>query len=142
MPRAEKRRMGFSLRWKRAADGAWFPAAEQKEENGLLPKKERIASNREIKGILNRKQFRFSSPLLNITAEENNGSVSRWVVVCSKRLGKAVVRNRIRRMVLSAVANIRHKINKNVDAVIFPKSMALKSGAYEGPILTILSNVH
>ncbi|MDD5594128.1 MAG: ribonuclease P protein component [Candidatus Margulisbacteria bacterium] len=108
-----------------------MPAAVEKEESGLLPKRERIVSRGRIKGLLKRKRFHFSSPLLNVVAEENNNSFPRWVVICSKRLGNAVVRNRTRRTTLAAISNIRLNINKNIDIVVIPKSTGLGSRALE-----------
>ena len=87
----------------------------------MLPKRERIGSRDRIKAIIKTKQVHINSPLLNIVADVNQGPHPRWVVICSKRLGGAVIRNRIRRVFNAAISNIRHKINKNMDYVVFPK---------------------
>lgn len=86
----------------------------------MLPKKERISNGGRIKEILNRKELTFYSPLLHVIAKENEVNYSRLVVICTKKHGNAVVRNRIRRTFLEAYSRIRHKINKNIDLVIIP----------------------
>ena len=86
----------------------------------MLPKRERIRSRERIKAILKTKQVHITSPLLNIIAEVNHESFPRWVVVCTKRLGQAVTRNRIRRVYLAAISKIRRNVNKNMDIIVFP----------------------
>ena len=103
-------------------------AEEQKAGISLLPKRERITSRDRIKAILRIKQVHITTPLLNIVAEVNHGSFPRWVVICTKRVGNAVQRNRIRRLFISAIARIRHKINKNIDIIVFPKVFNRKLG--------------
>jgi ribonuclease P protein component len=88
----------------------------------LLPKRERISSRARIKAILKTKQIHITSPLLNIVAEVNHEPFPRWVVICTKRLGGAVRRNRVRRVFLAALSKIRHKIDKKMDIIIFPKA--------------------
>lgn len=89
----------------------------------MLPRRERLVKGREIKRILSDKQFRFSSPLLYIAGELNSLPYSRVVVVCSRKLGGAVIRNRVRRTVLAAFYKIRHKIRQNMDLVLLPKAV-------------------
>lgn len=96
----------------------------------MLPKRERITAGKEIKSILGRKQLTWSSPLLSFVAEENNFLYSRLAVVCSKRLGSAVVRNRTRRLVVNAFLKIRRNYTKNADIVIVPKKVSDKLQDY------------
>ena len=42
-------------------------------------------------------------------------------MVTPKKLGKAVLRNRIRRRLMSIFSKIRHKIGKNLDIVLYPR---------------------
>ncbi len=88
----------------------------------MLPKRERITSRDRIKAIIKNKRIHISSPTLNIVADVNQEPFPRWVVICGKRLGGAVKRNRIRRLFNAAIYNIRRKISKKVDIVIFPKA--------------------
>lgn len=89
----------------------------------MLPKRERITSRDRIKAIIKTKQVHITSPTLNIVAEVNQESFPRWVVICSKRLGNAVKRNRVRRIFNAAIANIRYNIGKKLDIVVFPKAV-------------------
>jgi ribonuclease P protein component len=95
----------------------------------LLPKRERITSRDRIKEILRKKQVHITSPLLNLTAEVNHGSFPRWVVICTKRLGNAVQRNRTRRKFLSVISKISYNIAENMDIIVFPKAYNSKLGA-------------
>ena len=115
-----------------------MPAAGEKEGNGLLPKGERITSGREIK---NTRQFRFTSPLLHISAAYNDRDRSRLAVVCPARLGTAVVRNRTKRQLAQAFKEIQHKIAKNMDLVVFPKQVGVKTEAYTKSIIELLGDL-
>lgn len=88
----------------------------------MLPSSERITKNREIQAILRKKQLIFTSPLLRIVAQVNKLNTPRVVVVCPKSLGPAVKRNRTRRRILGYYTSIRHKIGKNIDMILFPRS--------------------
>jgi len=103
----------------------------------LLPKRQRIRRGIEIKQILKQKQIHFSSPLLSLSAIENSLAEPRLVVVCSKKIGSAVVRNRVRRVVTAAFASIWHNIGKKVDMVIVPRSINASLADYAGEILRV-----
>ena len=110
-----------------------MPAGAAKAGNCLLPSNERIRKNREIQAILKRRQLTFNSPLLRIVAELNQLKAPRLVVVCSKALGSAVTRNRIRRVIIGKYGDIRRKIGKNIDMVVFPRG-AVDAGLRAGEI--------
>ena len=88
----------------------------------MLPKKERIKKGSEIKEIIRSKTNSFSTPLLYLLAKENSGNHNRLAIICSKKLGKAVVRNKIRRVLMQAYLKNKHIIKKNNDIVIIPRS--------------------
>ncbi|MFH1387168.1 MAG: ribonuclease P protein component [bacterium] len=97
----------------------------------MLPRDERIASGAQIKAIIRKKQFQFSTPLLYIVAARNNQRLSRLVVVCKKALGNAVKRNKTRRRIVSAYKDIKHNMTKNIDIVIFPKEAEKEKAEYQ-----------
>ena len=91
----------------------------------MLPKRERLSSEREIRDTIKRKQYEKKRPLLYFTAKDNGLGFSRLCVVTSKKLGKATIRNRLRRICSQAFSEIMHKkAKKHVDMVIFPRSSA------------------
>ncbi|OGB88208.1 ribonuclease P protein component [candidate division WOR-1 bacterium RIFCSPLOWO2_02_FULL_46_20] len=97
---------------------------EKREESVLLPKPERLSKASEIKATLKTRQYFSSTPLLSLVARDNARACSRLVVVTPKKLGNACKRNRIRRVICAAYCEIRHKIAKNIDLVVFPERPA------------------
>jgi ribonuclease P protein component len=87
----------------------------------LLPKKERLSREREIKDVLQARQYESKSPLLHLAARDNQLPNSRLAIVTPGKLGIATTRNRLRRVFVAAYCKIRHKIAKNIDFVIFPR---------------------
>jgi len=94
----------------------------------LLPKRERLTREHEIKGVIRTKQYESKSPLLYFVARDNILQFSRLAVVTPKKLGKAVKRNRIRRQIFEVFAKIKPKILRSVDLVVFPRTTALAQG--------------
>ncbi|MBU0672061.1 MAG: ribonuclease P protein component [Candidatus Margulisbacteria bacterium] len=91
----------------------------------MLPKSARLSKEREIKRTIRAKQYEARRPLLYLVAMDNSHAESRLTVVIPKKLGKAVVRNRMRRVIQAVFGNIRHKIAKNIDIVVFPRHAAV-----------------
>ena len=87
----------------------------------MLPKDKRIVKGSKIQEILKTKQLHFASPLFYFAAMANGIDQSRLKVICSKKAGNAVARNKIRRRICAAVCDIWHKIGKNVDIVIIAR---------------------
>ncbi|MBI5399699.1 ribonuclease P protein component [Candidatus Saganbacteria bacterium] len=90
----------------------------------MLPKRLRLTSDREIKEIISTKVHRIHTPLFSFSARPNGLSYSRMAVVTSRKIGIAVVRNRLRRLFKAAFLKIYDKNVKNYDIVLFPKSLA------------------
>ena len=86
----------------------------------MLPRTNRLSREKEIKAVLKTKQYQARNPQLRIVAAENNKKTSRIVIVTPKKLGKANVRNRIRRRLAAVFAKILPEIRKNIDIVAFP----------------------
>jgi ribonuclease P protein component len=118
-------------------------AGGKKAGISLLPKRERITSRDRIKAIIKNKQVHITSPTLNLAADVNREPFPRWVVICSKRLGGAVQRNRIRRLFNAVICKIRHKINKKMDLVVFPKvsGKAIERARIEAALVAALSKI-
>ena len=91
----------------------------------MLPKSERLRKEKDIKKVLSKREIEARSPLLHLLAIRNQQPNPRLTVITSSKLGKAVKRNRMRRMIVNAYSKIRHKIAKNYDMVIIPKKTIL-----------------
>lgn len=101
----------------------------------MLPKDERITRGTEINRIIRKKQFCHSSPLLRVIAEENNDNNSRLVVVCAKRIGGSVARNRMKRVLVGIYSRNKHKIGKNMNFVVIPKPGPYNNAALEKELI-------
>ncbi|MBN2058525.1 MAG: ribonuclease P protein component [Candidatus Saganbacteria bacterium] len=93
----------------------------------MLPDKYRLTSSKEIKAALEQRQYTSATPLFRLVASDNAASQPRLAIVTPRKLGKAVRRNRMRRILRGAFLNICCKINKNIDCVLFPRALAAKS---------------
>lgn len=68
----------------------------------MLPRAHRLRRNAEIRHV-RRSGHRRSHPLLLLFAAENNRASARFAIAVSRRVGNAVVRNRIRRRIREAI---------------------------------------
>jgi ribonuclease P protein component len=93
----------------------------------LLPKRERLSRSSDIRETVRRKQYSNQTPLLYFAARDNSLSNSRLAVVTPRKLGKAVARNRLRRVFAAVYEKIKENILGNVDLVIFPRPPALRA---------------
>ncbi|OGC36773.1 ribonuclease P protein component [candidate division WOR-1 bacterium RIFOXYB2_FULL_48_7] len=87
----------------------------------MLPKENRICSGERIKEILSAKQLHLSTPELKIVAQKSDTPYPRLAVICSKKIGNAVTRNRWRRRVRGLWLKKTHNKAKNIDFVIIAK---------------------
>ena len=90
----------------------------------MLPHKERLTRDRDIKRTLKTKQYTSRSSLLYLVGRENSLKNSRVAVVTPKKLGSAVERNRIRRLFKAAFSQAKSSLTKNLDLVLFPSREA------------------
>ncbi|OGC11938.1 ribonuclease P protein component [candidate division WOR-1 bacterium RIFOXYA12_FULL_52_29] len=91
-----------------------MPTVGKKEESGLLPKKARLSKN--VKQVLEKQDLRIHTPLFTLVATENFLDLNRAAVICSRKVGNAVKRNRIRRKIVSTL-NISSNNGKKYDMV-------------------------
>ena len=92
------------------------PAEGKKAESGLLPREDRIRDEKTIRRIIRNKQIHRTSPLLELFAEPSDHN--RIIVICNRKVGSAVRRNRIRRVIYAKVANIWRANNKKLNIVV------------------------
>jgi ribonuclease P protein component len=85
----------------------------------LLPKDQRLAKGSDIRSTT--RGNRINTPLLTIHTRENQTGEKRFVVICRKSIGSAVIRNRTRRTLIAAYSINRHNIAKNMDIVVLPR---------------------
>ena len=94
----------------------------------MLPRRARLSRRKEIEGAVNSRQPIFKGSLLSLYARENFMQGARLAVVTPGHLGKAVKRNRVRRVFFCAFSKIRHKIAKNMDFVVYPRRATVGLG--------------
>ena len=62
----------------------------------------------------------FRDPILRIHYLENHREVSRLGLVVSRKVGKAVVRNRVKRMLRAVFREAKSEFQVNMDVVLVP----------------------
>ncbi|MDI6731447.1 MAG: ribonuclease P protein component [Candidatus Margulisbacteria bacterium] len=94
----------------------------------MLRKEERLAKQKDIQLVIRQQQLKFCSPFFNLIARENGLSNSRIAIAVSKKVGKAVARNRLRRRLRAIYKNkIKNQIHAPVDIMVYPKNEALNA---------------
>ena len=88
-----------------------------------MKKEYRIKKSKEIEEVLKNKKYS-SNPYFSIYIKENNENHHfRYAISVNKKIGKAVVRNRIKRQVRSIISQI--EIKDNIDVFIIVRSKVL-----------------
>jgi ribonuclease P protein component len=82
----------------------------------LLPKRQRIVDDKEIKDIIRGKEIYERTPTLNITARKSSNN--RFLAICTKKLGNSVKRNRIKRVLCPIFSENSKNMSKNLDIII------------------------
>lgn len=110
----------------------------------MLPRRTRLSKETEIKEVLRQKQYQQKHPLLFLVAKDSACDNARLVVVTPKRLGKATVRNRLRRIIAAAFAEILPAFKKRIDIVAFPSSRLIGLGASDAKVAltSCLKRIH
>ncbi|MCR4430274.1 MAG: ribonuclease P protein component [Tepidanaerobacteraceae bacterium] len=86
----------------------------------MLERRSRLTKNFEFKNVY-RAGRRFSCPYFNIYIKKNNLEATRLGVSISRKIGKSVVRNRIKRRIKEAFRRNMNSIKKGFDIVISVK---------------------
>ena len=83
-----------------------------------MKKQYRVKKNQEIELIIKEKKF-FSNQFFTVY-KKNNPETSnfRYAISVGKKIGNAVVRNKIKRQVTSIIDNLNLNINSNTDVFI------------------------
>ena len=87
--------------------------------------KRKLSKNIEFKRVFS-KGKRIKAENLTIFILENNYKYNRLGIIVKKEIGKAVVRNRIRRLLKEAFRNIDKKLYQGYDIIILVKKNAVK----------------
>lgn len=86
-----------------------------------MKKRNRLRKNKEIAALVNKKISKSSSSFI-IYYNQNDYSFSRVCISVSKKLGNAVIRNKIRRQIREMVKDI-FALDKNKDYVIVARKL-------------------
>lgn len=88
-----------------------------------MKKEYRIKKSKEIEDVLKNKRYA-ANPYFTIYIKENNENHHfRYAISVNKKIGKAVVRNRLKRQVRSIISQIN--IKDNIDVFIIVRSKVL-----------------
>ena len=93
-----------------------------------MKKQYRVKKNQEIELIL-KENKRYSNPYFSMYKKKNQEtSHLRYAISVGKKIGNAVVRNKIKRQVTSIIDNLNLNLNTNTDVFIIvrPKVKELK----------------
>ncbi|MCI5839296.1 MAG: ribonuclease P protein component [Peptoniphilaceae bacterium] len=85
-----------------------------------MQKKIRLRDNRDFKSVY-KKPFAFYNKDFTILIKKNNKYSPRFGFSISKKVGKAVIRNKLKRR-LKEIVRINYSNINNVDVVIIPKN--------------------
>jgi ribonuclease P protein component len=91
-----------------------------------FPKQSRLLTNTQFRRVLNRR-VSAADDLLSIFAAENEGDNSRIGISISRSAGKAIFRNRLKRLIREAWRLNQHKIPKGCDYLVMASHKFLKS---------------
>lgn len=103
-----------------------------------MKKEYRIKKSKEIEEVLKNKKYA-SNPYFNIYIKENNENHHfRYAISVNKKIGKAVVRNRIKRQIRSIISQIAIKANLDVFIIVRSKVLDIDFEEMNKQILYLL----
>ena len=91
----------------------------------MLPKGLRLAKDKDIRQTIRFGKLRKKGPLFSLAAQVTDKR-SRIAVVLGKKIGNAVVRNRIKRVCKAAFNRIYKNIDNKLNLVVFPTTECKK----------------
>lgn len=101
-----------------------------------LPRQQRLVSNSQIKAVL-RRRLRRSDGLLRLYVCENHGAHPRLGVSVGRSCGKAVVRNRLKRLIREAWRLDQYQIPSGYDYLVMVSPEGLSRARDTGHPLTL-----
>ncbi|MBU0629910.1 MAG: ribonuclease P protein component [Candidatus Margulisbacteria bacterium] len=104
----------------------------------MLPKKARLS--KEVKRVLEKQELRINTPLFTLVARKNFLGLNRVAVVCSKKVGNAVKRNRIRRKIAMSYQNT-FNIGEKYDMVFIARPNEAEIKKYREQIVRIFEKL-
>ena len=103
-----------------------------------MKKEYRIKKSKEIEEVLKNKKYS-SNPYFTIYIKENNENHHfRYAISVNKKIGKAVVRNRIKRQIRSIISQIEIKANLDVFIIVRSKVLDIDFEEMNKQILYLL----
>ncbi|MGI6457630.1 MAG: ribonuclease P protein component [bacterium] len=97
--------------------------------DGRFRKQERLRKKEEIGSVL--QQHRISGKLFTLYYCPNHAGYSRLGLIVSRVVGKAVIRNRVKRRLREVFRHSRRYLNKSLDIVIRAKASSRDASYHE-----------
>jgi ribonuclease P protein component len=110
--------MSTSVRGSALTDRQTVPEGESSANRSALPVAERLRRSRDFEAVM-RHGRRMRTPMLHLAARQNELSYSRVGYAVSRRVGGAVVRNRVKRRLRAIVSGL--PIRPGYDIVAVPQ---------------------
>lgn len=114
---------------------------ESADKQQTLPRSKRIRSGRDFDAVYAARTFRRAGPL-TIHAMPNECGWTRLGLSVSRRVGKAVVRNRVKRMVREAFRLSQHELPAGYDVVVSARAHEpMELAAYQQHIFDAMTEL-
>lgn len=96
----------------------------------LSNKVEKVRKNNEFR-IIYRKGKSFSNKLLVLYVMKNNNCINRFGISVSKKVGKSVIRSRVKRLISENYRINKHRVKKGYDLVFIARNTSKDKDYFE-----------
>ena len=105
-----------------------------------LRRTERLKCSLEFRNVFERGRC-FFTPYLRVHYRRNGRELSRLGLVVTRRMGKAVLRNRVKRLLREVFRRNKRRLSVPLDVVLVPQREPRKHGEYLAAFLQFVEKV-